>query len=276
MKYYNEDNGKFNKRTSKWEPWYLRDENNQYIYDENGEKIVNYYSVKDENGNDWIEPQETIFVPVEKTRKVKAEWNNEDVIMYNWIGTHFLQTDYDGRGSTVVRVGDGSKSRPAGIGTDIITKVLCTNGKYADIKVAMTGYWTGKDAIEYAEKFSSKNRGFSTTSVVQLITFELLIENLTAEPIEFISEMTLADANSNLSSRTGTVYGFSEVVTLGPGEQIIINDWATSTELQQKYVCWGKSFGRDYNLVYFDCLAGTGVIPPYSAYEQFTGKSSLQ
>ena len=41
------------------------------------------------------------------------------------------------------------------------------------------------------------------------------------------------------------------------------------------HVCWGKDFGRNYSMVYFDALAGTGNIPKYSAYEQFTGKSSI-
>ena len=45
--YYDADNGVFNPKTSKWEPWYVRDENNNIKYDENGKKLVNYYSVKD-------------------------------------------------------------------------------------------------------------------------------------------------------------------------------------------------------------------------------------
>ena len=48
--------------------------------------------------------------------------------MYNWIGQNFIQNNYTGSGSTVVRVGDGSFERPAGIGITIITKVLCTDG----------------------------------------------------------------------------------------------------------------------------------------------------
>lgn len=275
-KYYTEDNGKFNKNTSKWEPWYLRDENDNYILDENGEKKVNYYSVKDENGKDWIEPSKTIMVDVDKVRQVPDEWVEETGILYNWIGCNFIQNKYTGKGDTVVRVGDGSIEKPAGIGTTIITKVLCTDGKYHDVRVALLGYWTEQNAIDYAEKFSTKNRGFTTSSVVQLITYEVSVENLENQDITFVSsEMTLTDKNSNISSRTGTMYGFSETVTVKAGETTIINDWATSTELAQKYVCWGKDFGRNYSMVYFDALAGTGNIPKYSAYEQFTGKSSI-
>lgn len=274
--YYTEDNGKFNKNTSKWEPWYLRDENNNYILDENGEKKINYYSVKDANGKDWIEPAKTIMVDVDKVRQVPDEWVEETGILYNWIGCNYIQNKYDGKGDTVVRVGDGSIDKPAGIGTTIITKVLCTDGQYHDVRVALLGYWTEQNAIDYAEKFSSKNRGFTTSSVVQLITYEVSVENLESQDITFVSsEMTLTDKNSNISSRTGTMYGFSGTVTVKPGETQIINDWATSTELAQKYVCWGKDFGRNYSMVYFDALAGTGNIPKYSAYEQFTGKSSI-
>lgn len=276
IKYYEADDGRFNKSTSKWEPWYLRDADNNYILDEDGEKVVNYYSVKDENGNDWIQPSETIMVDVDKVRQVEDPWVEETGILYNWIGQNYIQNKYRGSGDTVVRVGDGTRERPAGIGTTIITKMLCTDGKYHDVKVALVGYWTDQNAIDYAEKFSTKNRGFTTSSVVQLICYEIQIENLEKEDVTFISsEMTLADKNTNISSRTGTMYGFSEEVTIKAGEKVIINDWATSTELAQKYVCWGKDFGRQYSMVFFDALAGTGNIPSYSAYKQFTGKSNI-
>lgn len=271
----------FKKGRSKWEPWYLRDDNNVIQKHPDGTYIVNYFSVKDENGNDWIQPAAEIEKEVENVRKLEDPWVEETGIWYNWCGLHFLET-YTGPGSTVTRVGDGSRERPAGIGTTIITKVLGTDGMYHDVKVALMGYWTGQGAIDYAEKFSSKNRGFTTASVVQLICYEVYVENLESEPIEFLSsEMTLTDRNSNISSRTGTMYGFTDTVTLEgrgsktKGNTVILNDWATSTELAQKYVCWGKSFGRQFSMVYFDCLAGTGEIPSYSAYHQFTGQSSI-
>lgn len=273
--YYEADGGKFNKNTSMWEPWYLRDDNNEFILDENGEKIVNYYSVKDENGNDWIQPDEIILVEVEKTRQVETGWVEETGIPYVMLGTYYLQHEYTGKYPTVFRVGDGSADFPAGIGTTIVTKVLCDDGKYHNIRVALKGWWTGQNAIDYAEGFSSKNRGFTTTSPVKLITFEFTVENLEDEPVTFSSEMTICDKNSNIGSRTGTLYGFYEEVTLQPHEKVTMNDWASSTELDLKYVAWGKSFGRTFPMVYFDVLAGTGEIPSYSAYEQFTGKPSI-
>ena len=275
-KYYEEDNGVFDRNKSKWEPWYLRNDKNEIQYDENGEKIVNYYSVKDENGKDWIEPDKTVIVAVEKHRDVPDEWVEEKTIKYSLLGTHYIQTEYKGDGVTAFRVGDGSKNRPAGIGTPIITKILCTDGKYHDVRVALMGYWVGQDAIDYAEKFDTRNRGFTTVSVVKLICFEVQIQNLENKPITFeFTEMTLADGNSNISSRTGTMYGFSQNVTLEGKETKVVNDWASSTELEQKYAVWGKDFGRQFPMVYFDCLAGTGYIPPYSAYKAFTGQSTI-
>ena len=176
-------------------------------------------------------------------------------------------------------MGDGSKEHPAGIGTSIITKVLCKDGKYHDVRVSVLGYWTEQNAIDYAEKFSTKNRGFTTSSVIQLICYEVKVENLENRPIKFMSsEMALCDGNGNISARTGTMYAFTKTVSLGKKESIILNDWATSTELAQKYVVWGKSFNtvnKEHSLVYFDILAGTGNIPSYSAYEQFSGQSSI-
>lgn len=268
--------GKFTKGVSKWEPWYLRDDNNVIQVDENGEYIVNYFSIKDDAGNDWIQPDEIILVDVEKTRQIEDPWENESGIRYNHLGVHFIQTAYTGVGDRVFRVGDGSVTSPAGIGTPIITKALCSDGKYHDVEVALIGYWIGEDAINYSEQFSSRNRGFTTKSVVKLITFELTIKNLESEDITLDSEMTLCDKNANISSRTGTLYDFkNEGIVIRPGETVTVNDWASSTELEQKYVGWGKSFGRQYSMVYFDCLAGTGIIPSYSAYEQFTGKGQV-
>ena len=269
--------GKFNKRTSKWEPWYLRDEANVIQKDENGEQIVNYFSIKDEQGNDWIQPDEIILVDVDKVRQVEDPWVNESCIKYNNLGTHYINTTYNGAGLKVCRVGDGTYEHPAGIGTTVITKALGDDGKYHDVEVAVIGYWVGQDAIDYAELFSQRNRGFTVASVVQLITYELTIKNLETEPITFNSEMTLCDRNANISARTGTMYDFlDQNIHLEPGETKTVNDWASSTELAQKYVCWGKSFGRQYPTVYFSILAGTGQIPSYSAYREFTGNSALE
>ena len=274
-KYYDEDNGHFHKGKSKWEPWYKRDDDNNIILDENGEKVVNYYSVKKKDGTDWIQPDQYVMVEVEKTRQVEDPWIDETGCTFVFLGTYYIQNEYTGENDTTFRVGDGSWDFPAGINTTIITKAPDTKGKWHDVRVALTGFWTGQDAIDYAEQFDKRNRGFTTESVISLITYEVSIENLEDKTIDIVSDMSLFDKNSNKSSRTGTMYGFTQHQKIKPHEKIIINDWATSTELDQKYVGWGKTFDRTASIVYFNILAGTGYIPHYSAYEYFTGQSTI-
>lgn len=273
-KYYNADKGKFKKGVSKWEPWYKRDKNNKILRDENGKKIVNYYSVKDKNGKDWIQPSKTKWVTVEKERQVEVQYEPEKAVTRCFIGANYCQNVYNGQMNPSIRVGDGTIEHPAGIGTPVITSVKCTDGQYHDVKVTMTGYWLGKDAIDYSVTFSEKNRGIDPDSVVQLICYEISVENLEQNDITIVdSEMVLCDANSNKSSRTGFMYGFTnENVTIKAHSSETINDWATSTEINQKYAVWGRTFDRQYNTVYFKILAGTGDIPSYSAYKAFTDK----
>lgn len=274
---YDADGGKFNKDTSLWEPWYVYDENNQVQYDENGNKLVRYYSVKDENGNDWIQPSKTIWQDVEKTREVPVEYVPEKAVPYCFLGAWYAQNEYDGDVPSEVRVGDGSIDYPAGVGTPIITSVLGKDGKYHDIKVTLLGYWIGEDAIDYSETFSEKNRGFDPKSPVQLICYEIQVDNLEDKAFTFDSEMMLCDKSASKTGRTGTMYGFNyEDISVDAKGSVIFNDWATSTEIEQKYVAWGKSFNREYETVFFKVLAGTGEVPTYSAYKQFTGKSTLE
>lgn len=273
--YYKADKGKFKKGVSKWEPWYLRDDNNNYILDEDGKKIVNYYSVKDKDGNDWIQPSKKVLVDVKKKREVEDPWVPDSVIPYCFIGAYYCQNQYDGSFSPDVKIGDGSLENPAGVGTPIVTKCLGTDGKYHDVKVTLMGYWKGQDAIDYALSFSEKNRGFDVNSVVQLICYEIKVENLEDKKFSFDSEMFLSDRNSNQSQRAGTMYGFTSSEKLKGHQSVIINDWDTSTEIDQKYVCWGSSFNRKYDVIYFRALAGEGNVEPYSAYKSFTGESHV-
>lgn len=274
---YDADNGVFNKSTSTWEPWYVYDENNKVQRDENGKKLVRYYSVKDDNGNDWIQPSKTILQDVEKTREVPAEYTPEQAVPYCFLGAWYAQNEYDGKVPSEVRVGDGTIDHTAGVGTPIITKVLGTDGKYHDCKVTMLGYWVGEDAIDYAVSFSEKNKGFDPDSPVQLICYELRLDNLEDEDFTFNSEMMLCDKNASRTGRTGTMYNFTyENTTVKANDYVVFNDWATSTEIEQKYVAWGKSFDRQIEPVFFKVLAGTGNIPSYSAYKEFTGQSTIE
>lgn len=274
---YDADNGVFNKYKSQWEPWYVYDSNNKVQTDENGKWLVRYYSVKDKDGNDWIQPSKTIFKDVEKVREVPDEYVPEKAVPYCFLGAWYAQNEYDGDVPSEVRIGDGSVKHPAGVGTPIITKVKGTDGKYHDCKITMLGYWVGKEGIDYAISFSERNKGFDPDSPVQLICYEMRIDNLEDKDFTFDSEMMLCDKNASRTGRTGTMYGFNyEGVTVKAKDSLIFNDWATSTEIEQKYVAWGKSFDRQVEPVFFKVLAGTGKIPSYSAYKEFTGHSTLE
>lgn len=271
--------GRFNKGVSKWEPWFKRDENDpdKILVDENGEKIVNYYSVKKEDGTDWIQPDRYIEVEVEKTKQVDDPFIPESPVRYGYLGAHWISSvncEYD----TTIQVGDGTVEYPAGIGTTLITKLLGTDGVYHDVKVTLTGYWVGQDAIDYAVEFSDKNRGLVSDSVIQLICYEYRLENLEDADFNFEGgEFCLMNSSSSKSSRTGTMYGFKQGGTLKAHTPELFNDWYTSTELEQKYLCWGHSFSRKYPVLYFRVLAGDGDVPAYSAYNQFTKvKSDLE
>jgi hypothetical protein len=268
--------GHFVKNRSLWEPWYDYDAEDKIQYNEDGSLKVRYYSVKNDDGTDWIQPAEQVEGTVTKQHEVDAVWEPEQLLLYNLVGTHYINTSYKGKGSKVVQSGSGKKKAPAGVGTSIITKAQDVNGVYHDVRITMKGYWTGKDAITYAEQIDGRNRGFTTDSVVQLITYEVEVENIKAEPITLKrTELCLADENSNISARTGTLYGFSDTVTINGNSSVIMNDWDASTTLDQKYVCWGRTFAREYPFVYFKVLAGTGDIPSYSAFKQFTGDSKM-
>lgn len=199
----------------------------------------------------------------------------ESVITYTWVGAYYCRNEYKGNSNPEPQEGDGSFEAPAGIGTTVVTKVLGTDGKYHDCKVTMKGYWVGQDAIDYAVSFSEKNRGMDSTSVVKLICFEFEVQNLESAPFTAKSEIFLADSQSNPSSRSGSIFGFYDEVEIQPKERIVMNDWATSTELDQKYVCWGKTFQRQFNTVWFKLLAGSGEeVKPYDANTTFINRDA--
>jgi len=205
--------------------------------------------------------------------KSKADmFGTESVVHYTWCGAYFCKNEYEGDLNTEPQVGDGTFELPAGVGTSIVTKALCSDGLWHDIKVTLMNYCTGEDAIVYAQKYSEKNRGWDKDSLTQLICYEVQIENLEGIEISLDSQMFLSDKNSNKSTRTGSIFGFTESITLKPYETGYINDWATSTELPYKYLCWGSEFSREYPIVWFRVLAGSGEeIEEYDATASYVG-----
>lgn len=227
--------------------------------------------------NELLTPKKT-YPEIPAVKPVEELFPEESVITYTWCGSFFCKNEYTGDSNKEPQVGDGSFELPAGIGTTIVTKALCSDGKFHDVKVTLLNYCTGEDAITYAQKYSEKNRGWDKDSMTQLICYEIEVENLEDKEITLNSQMFLSDENSNKSSRTGSIFGFTESITLKPHESGYINDWATSTELPYKYVCWGSEFSREYPVVWFKLLAGSGEeLEEFDATVSYVGvKNSAQ
>lgn len=222
-----------------------------YEYDKKTMKLK-----KDKKGN-YIEVKK----PDEKIVKVvNGEIDNpylpETYIPYTWVGAYYCQYEYNGEGGIRASFGNGTQDAPAGIGTEIITKAIDIYGVAHDVKVSLTGYWVGSDAVDYAVSFSEKNRGLSGDSIVTLICYEVEIENLEDKDITIESDLCLVDRNGNQSSKTGSMFGFKSMSVIPAHQKVVLQDWATSTEMVKKYVVWGKSFSRQYDLVWFNLLAG--------------------
>ena len=220
--------------------------------------------VLDANGNTIEVPEPSPTIKEKKTTKHKVtvkntkKYKSESVIPYTWIGAYYLQNVYKDGVNVQPQSGDGTFERPAAKGTSIITKAYYGKGKDRkayDIKVTLTGMWEGDDAIEYLEGFSEKNRGFRTDSSLKLVCFEYEVKNLSNKTIVVSDNMVLADMNANQSPRTGTVFGLTSKVELKKGQAKTIQTWATSTELDRKYLIWGKNFNRKFPVVWFDVLA---------------------
>ena len=219
-----------------------------------------YYVLITKSGKDKKAPAKTI------TETVDNPFIQESVIPYNWCGSHYIQTEYNGIYSKIVTLGDGDIKNPAGVGTPIRTKAITESGDYVDVEVTLVNYWVRQEAIDYVESLSTRNHGFTSDSKLDLIVCELAVKNLSGKKATIKSELMLSDDKGNKSTRTGTVFGTTDSVTLEPGDTAIINDWLTSTVLDTKYLAWGSSFARKFNVLYFAVLAGTPEVPSYSPY----------
>lgn len=254
------------KNTSKclYEPYYLRDENGKIVKDESGNKIVNFYVLfeGDSNGKKikdssspykykYIpEPEHTIMVDVEKERQVEDSWVEGYVFPYNWIGY-----SYSVANGLPIRSGDGSQTNPSGKNTWVLTKLTTLSGSLVDVKIELVNQYRGAEAVQFALDKSEKNRGLDSSSVVELVICEFEITNLSEDTITFVPDMVLVDAYGSKSSRTGTIYGLPNEITLSSGESVIVQDWATSTDMNRYQVAWGRSFDVDTPMVYFNVIS---------------------
>lgn len=187
-------------------------------------------------------------------------WKNGNLIPYTWVGAYYLTHDYvgkDGKKQVIKpEVGDGSFQRPLGIGTPIVTKMIGVDKNYHDVRITLTKVFTKQKAIDYAVSFDNRNRGFDTSSDLQLMTVEFTVENLENKDLVLNSEFSLADSDANLASRTGTMFGFATKSRIKAHQTATMQDWFYTTDLKDRYLIWGRSFDRKFPVKWFKVLHG--------------------
>lgn len=189
-------------------------------------------------------------------------------ISLNWCGAYYLTNDCyteDDNGNRVntsvkPQLGDGSFESPASLGTSVITYVVSTDSKgelvKKPIRIEMIDFGVSEDAINWFQSKHIQNRGYILDTGVQYCYYVFKITNLSSEKLTVYDNSSLCDKNGNLSTRTGTVFGLSESITLKPDETGYIESWGRSTELNLKYVIWGADFEKKVEPVWFRVLSG--------------------
>lgn len=189
-----------------------------------------------------------------------------------WCGSYYLLNEYsevDEEGNKVItsisaEVGDGSFENPAGLNTNVVTSIYINetdeNGNTIrvakPIRIRLVDYKVSQDAIDYFEGKDERNRGFDVKSEIQYTFYSIEVTNLSDSKITIYDDSSLSDRLANMSHRTGVIYGLQDSVTLEPYETGVIESWGCSTELNKKYLVWGKNFQRDEDVVWFRVLAG--------------------
>lgn len=200
------------------------------------------------------------------------KYNWKEVIDKTWCGTFYLQNEYttvDENGNVVrkeisAEVGEGSFEDPAGLNTDVVTSIFIKerneDGEFVEkeypINVRMVEFGVSENAITWFEDQDDRNRGIDVSSEVQYAYYIFEVTNMSGKELTIYDNSSLSDANANVTSRTGIMYGLQESVTLKPDETGIIETWGRSTELNKRYVIWGADFARRTEPVWFRVLAG--------------------
>ena len=183
-------------------------------------------------------------------------------IPHTWCGSYYLGNEYrPSQGSVGItpRVGDGTFEEPAGLNTPVLTYHLEYDGDELlklPITVELVEYGASQDALNYFQSRDTQNRGYDVNSEVQYFYAVFKITNLGDRTITIVDDSALTDKNANIGNRTGTIYGLIDTVTLVSGETGYVETWGRSTELNLKYLIWGKSFERRLDPVWFRVLAG--------------------
>ena len=193
-----------------------------------------------------------------KKAKLKRDVDNpyvpEVCLPYTYLGAYYAQNGYNnGQTKVMPLLGNGTFQQPAGVGTPVLTKVKY-KGKFYDCRVTLTAYYAGQSAINYASRFSEKNRGFLSNNKVQLSCYEVSVENLSGKKLKINEDLALCDERNDMSPRTGLMYGFKLKGTVKAGETITLQSYLVGTDIENKYLIWGRSFDRKYEPVWFRVL----------------------
>ena len=186
----------------------------------------------------------------------------------NWCGAYYLENEYyvtDDGGNRIKekvspQLGNGTFESPASISTPVVTSVLSTDKKgnlvEDPIRVELVDFGASEEALTWFQSKDVQNRGYTLDSEVQYAYYIFKVTNLSNKVLTVSDNSSLCDKNINLSSRTGTIFGLTDTLTLKPDESGYIESWGRSTELNKKYVIWGKDFERRKEPVWFRVLAG--------------------
>lgn len=190
------------------------------------------------------------------------KWEKFRYIRYDWVGFASLTKELKVEPKDyVLPTGDGSKENPAGLNTPVITVVVKKGENGEDvqtpIRVTLLQVSYGSGAIKEIMKANVRNRGLDPKSDNKYIYTKWKVENLVDGTVELESNSALVDSEGNVSARTGTMYGLMDLATLERYQYVELQDWYASTELQEKYLVWGRDFKKQVKPVWFKALKGT-------------------
>lgn len=258
--------GSLGEANPEWEEWNKLSEEEKKENKEPSEELEEMTPTEE-----WLKWDELSYSEKKETEE-PDKYNWKDVMDKTWCGAYYLQNEYeyiDENGNVVkgkisAEVGDGTLEDPAGLNTDILTKIYVSetdeNGNPVvneyPIKVKMIEYGSSQEAIAWFEGKDPRNRGIDIESEVQYCYYVFEVTNMASKKLTIYDNSTLADGNANNLSRTGTMYGLQDTVTLEPDQTGKIETWGRSTELNKRYVIWGADFGKEEQRVWFRVLAG--------------------
>lgn len=211
------------------------------------------------NSEDWT-AWEGMEKEAKKEIKEPRKYDNKYYMSNEWCGVYRLQTGIDkttASGDKIkvkisARVGKGSKKDPAGLSTTVLTKTK--DGK--KIKVRLIDFGVSQDAIDWLGEKDYRNKGMEIKSPLQYCYAVYEVTNVSGEKLIIEDNSSLADKNGNVAISSGEIFGLQDSVELEPDKTGIIESWGCSTELQDRYLIWGKDVKDRNSKIFFRVLKG--------------------